>query len=76
MIANLGAPALLAGVGIENVEPAIIGADIDESIGDGRGGIDAVAGGCGPTLLTGVGIEGVELVIPGADVDDAIGDGW
>jgi hypothetical protein len=53
---------------VKCIEIAIIGADIDGSIGDGRRGNDLVPRGKGPANGPGLGVESVELeFLPGPE---------
>src|SRR5207245_274533 len=66
-------------------ELVVVGADVDDAVGDGGGGVDGGAGGCAPQWCARLGraaavggagcVERVELAVVGADVDDAVGDG-
>lgn len=58
----------------EGVNVLVVGADIDDPIGEGRGRRDETAGGAVPQECTGRRIQGVNLGVPRSHVDDAVRD--
>ncbi len=57
---------------IKSVELAVIGANVDNSVGDGRRGMDSASGGVGPegqACSMACSIKSVELAVIGTNVD-------
>src|SRR4051794_19342030 len=78
--AELARPADRAGLGVERVEAAVVGADPDgrRAAGHGAhggGGVDVVVGDLAPGELAGAGRERVDRAVGGAEVDPAVLDG-
>src|SRR5438105_2379779 len=61
---------------IVDIQFAIIGAKIDQPIGDCRGRFDVRARRLAPVLMCRVLAEGVDVVVGRSDIDDAVSCGW
>src|SRR5690348_13668591 len=60
--------------GIEGVEIAVLGADVDHTIDNCRGRGDVVIRRLAPESSSGAGIQRIERGIVGANIDNTIGD--
>src|SRR5579859_1464286 len=77
-------PDLFASGCLERVKLRIAAAEVDDAVGDRRGGLDALLiVGVGvftcfeaPLFLAGGGVESIEVAVPTADEESAVGKGW
>src|SRR5215469_13677045 len=67
-------PMLLASCGVERIEMAVVGANVDEPPSYRWSSVQLAAGLRAPTEGAAQGIQGVDISILRAEVDDAIGD--
>ncbi len=73
-------PADVTGAGVEGVEVAVVGAQVEGGaeaggVGDGGGGVDVGAGLDGPVEPAGGGVVGVDAAVGVAEEDTAVEDG-
>jgi hypothetical protein len=57
---------------VKCIKIAIIRADIDDAIGDGRRGNDLIPRGKGPANSTIIGVDSVQLVVIRTDIDESV----